>query len=367
MVSKSLFFISAIFLFSASVYAGAIFSQRVLNEEKLFIVNDGGDSLGIGRYYDFVTKMKKQYTGKYLGSDMLFYRIMTEEGKVFLKKDDVLIINEKKSGISKEKNISDSSLVNIELKDGNSINGYIISQDSAKITFGTKSKIMMVLPRSEIVRISKAKIEYVDGEYFIQDPNDARLFLAPTARPIRKNSGFLSDAELLFPMAGVGIENVVSLVGGISIVPFSSTQLMYMNAKVTPVHLKNVDLAAGLIYFNGTSNSEGLTIGYTGGTFGSPRASITAGFGMVFKKNVEKSPMIIIGGELRADNNIKFIMENWILTYKDAPAFSLLGIRFFSSQIAADFALLKIWERNSGSSGWPFIPYVSFTYNLDFN
>ena len=367
MDSKFLLFIY-IFIFSFSlVFVDIIYSHENMCREIIFSDNPSADTLVKGRTYNIGTKQKKLYTGTYLGSDLVYYMLKTGDGKVYIKIEDVIIINEVESSVINKNKIIDSSYYDVELKDGNEINGFILSRDSVNITFKTKSNVVMVIPRIEIVQITKPKIYYIDGEFFIQDPNDSRLFLAPTARPIRKNYGFFSNVELIFPVVGFGIENIVSVVGGISLFPFSSTQLMYLNSKVTPFHSKYVDLAGGLIYFNGTSSSEGLTIGYAGGTFGTPRASLTTGVGVVFKKNVNQTPMIMLGGELRADNNIKFISENWIFTYKDAPAFSLMGVRVFGPQLAVDFALLKIWDKNMSTSGWPFIPYASFTFNLDFN
>lgn len=328
------------------------------------------DSLIIGKNYIFGTKQKIQYSGKYLGQDSVYYKIKTDEKTIKIKKENVILYKEQNSDDAFVSSYKDT-LYNIELKDGNDITGYIISRDSLNISVKTKSGVVMTIPRKEIVNITAPKIEYVDGEYYIKDPNDARLFLAPTARPIRKNSGFLSDVELLFPMAGFGIENYVSFVGGISIIPFSESQLVYINAKVTPIRSKYMDLAVGYFYINATSSStKGLSVGYAGGTFGSKRASITLGCGVTFQKEISQTPMFILGGEVRASNNIKFIMENWIFTYKEAPILSFGGVRFFGSKIAADFALMRVWYLSSTTSstkGWPFFPYLSFTYNLDLN
>jgi hypothetical protein len=328
--------------------------------------NSGNDSLIVGRNYVFGTKQKFQYSGKLLDFDSLYYRIETKAGVMKIKKDDVLIYKEGFTGLEQKELIIDTTnYQTIELKDGNDITGEIVGRDSVSILVKTKSGILMTVPKSEIVGITKSAIEYFDGKYYVQDPNDARLFIAPTARPIRKNSGFISDVELFFPMAGIGIENIVSLVGGISVIPFAEEQILYINAKVTPVHLQNIDIAAGYIYMNVTSNSEGVSIGYFGGTFGTNDAAFTGGLGIAMGKKADNSPMFILGGEIRAGNHVKFISENWIFTYKNAPVFSLLGIRVFGSKFAADFAFMKVWEEHTGS-GFPLIPYLSFTYNLGF-
>lgn len=288
---------------------------------------------------------------------------------VIAQENEARPLNREKANIEEQKIRSSvrDTLYNIELKDGNDITGYIISRDSI-ITVKTKSGIIISIPKKEIKGIINPMLEYVDGEYYIIDPNDARLFLGPTARPIRKNTGFLSDVELFFPMAGFGIENIVSIVGGVSIIPFPKSQLVYINTKVTPIQTKYIDLAAGYFYINAMSNADGLSVGYFGGTFGSHKASLTIGTGVSFSEKSEQSPMLIIGGEIRASKTVKFISENWIFTYKDAPVFMFGGLRVFGHEFAADFALMKIIDKHSSSSsGWPLIPYLSFTYNLNLN
>lgn len=363
---KTAFLFSFLFIISHFSYADNTSNIIDLKTIDTIISKLNSDSLVIGKNYIFGTKQKIQYSGKYLGQDSVYYKIKTEDKSIKIKKEDLVSYQEQNLENVSFINPKDT-LYNFELRDGNDITGYIIKKDSLSYTVRTKSNIVIVIPIKEIGRLNIPKIDYEDGEYFIKDPNDARLFLAPTARPIRKNTGFLSDVELFFPMVGFGIENYVSIVGGVSIIPYSSEQLLYINAKVTPLQTKYVNLAAGYIYFNFTSSTQGLSIGYAGGTFGNKRVAFTTGIGITFKKDTDYSSMFILGGEVRVSDNVKFLTENWIFTYKDAPVMSFFGTRFFGSKIAADFALIKIWDKHTSSSSWPLFPYLSFTYNLDFN
>jgi hypothetical protein len=251
------------------------------------------------------------------------------------------------------------------MKDNNEITGYIISRDSVTLVLKTGSGVIMNIPVKQILSIKESDIELVEGTYYIKDPNESRLFVLPTGRSIKGNSGYLSVTELFFPIAAIGIADYVSIAGGISLIPFSSTQLFYINAKVTPVQTKNADVSAGYMYMNLTSNSEGVSIPYAVGTFGTKNASLTTGFGVGFNKDNSSNPILLLGGEVRASNRVKFITENWIFTEKgDNYNFSFVGVRGFGSRIAVDFALLYVWGAID-DGGWPFFPYASFTYNLD--
>jgi hypothetical protein len=76
--------------------------------------------------------------------------------------------------------------------------------------------------------------------------------------------------------------------------------------------------------------------------------------------------MFLLGGEIRVANNIKFLTENLIFTGESTNSSTFIGVRAFGTKFAGDFALLHIWETEDWN-GLPFIPYVSITYNIDFN
>jgi hypothetical protein len=105
---------------------------------------------------------------------------------------------------------------------------------------------------------------------------------------------------------------------------------------------------------------------YIVGTAGTKIASATFGSGIGFTEDGASNPMFLLGGEIRVANNIKFLTENWIFTGESANSFTFIGVRAFGAKFAGDFALLHIWAIDDWD-GWPFIPYVSVTYNIDFN
>jgi hypothetical protein len=203
-------------------------------------------------------------------------------------------------------------------------------------------------------------------ETIIPDPNDARLFLAPTARPIRKNVLLISDVELFFPMIGYGIENFGSIVGGVSIFPNAENQLIYVNAKITPYRFKYGDIAVGLIYFDWTQkNAYNLIVGYAGATLGTQSASFSGGFGYAFDKYKKTAGLIVLGGEVRLAKDLKAITENWIYTKAYFFPMSFLGLRFFGPAVALDAGALFFWGKQSSEWKMPVLPYGSLTFNFD--
>ncbi len=344
-----LFFLFVLFLFPAvTLKAGVL------------------DSLISGKKYTFRTD-NTQYDAEYLSSDSLFYRIK-REGKILkVLKSDVLMYKEKIPEAYERINSTDTiKFVSVETKDGNDVSGQIISRDTISIVLKTGSGVIMTIPLSQIESITESNIEIVDGEYTIKDPNSARLFFTPTARPIKNGSAILSVTELFFPMVGIGITDYGTLVGGISLIPFSNSQLYYINAKITPYQSPELNFAGGFIYMNATSNnSNGVSIPYIVTTAGNKYFSFTGGAGLSFTGSNENEVMLLAGGEIQTSNKSKLILENWIFTGRKSSEhnFSFAGFRVYGNKLSADFALFYIW--GTKSSGWPLLPFVSITYNID--
>ena len=161
----------------------------------------------------------------------------------------------------------------------------------------------------------------------------------------------------------MGIGNAVTLSGGMSIVPGAESQIFYLAPKITPVHLKNIDISAGLLYINGTaSNSSGVGIIYGVGTYGTNDCALTAGLGWGFSSGeIANKPVLLIGGDYRISRNIKFITENWIPPDVDLVIWSF-GLRFFGERLAGDLGFIR--PSKFTSNGFPFIPWVGFAYNF---
>lgn len=255
------------------------------------------------------------------------------------------------------------AIYRVILKDGSEIIGTIQSSDSSKLGFASVSKITMEIPRTQIKSLEQLSGNIVQGEFMQSDPNYTRLFFAPTGRPLRDGQGYFSTYEVFFPFLAVGIGDAVTLSGGMSIVPGAESQIFYLAPKITPLHLKNIDVSAGLLYINGTaSSSSGLGIIYGVGTYGTSDRALTLGLGWGFSSGeVANKPILLIGGEYRVSRNVKLITENWIPPEIDLVIYSF-GLRFFGERLAADLGFIR--PSKFTSNGFPFIPWVGFAYNF---
>ncbi len=251
----------------------------------------------------------------------------------------------------------------IILNDGSELVGFIEYDHGDSVSFNTFSGLSMTIPKNQISRIEKLAGEVIGGEYYRMDPNNTRLFFGPTARSLRSGHGYFSVYEIFFPMLAIGIADVVSLAGGISLFPGAPLQILYLAPKITPIHTDNLDIAGGVLYINSTiENFGGFGIVYGVGTYGNEKASFTGGLGWGFARGeLTNKPILLLGGELRLSNSLKLISENWIPPDSDIQFISF-GLRFFGDKVAGDFGLIH--PLGSRIEYFPFIPWIGFAYNF---
>ncbi len=320
------------------------------------------DRFQIGKEYEIVLSDGSRVYGKLFATDENTITIQTESGKRRFKKKDVEEI------ISAPEifkgNASDTGKKSIELTDGSIIKG--------RVTKVGSEIIEVTLASGQVVKIKRGEIERVEDDSGVLaygvDPNISRLFFAPTGRTLKQGDGYFSVAEIFFPMVAVGVTDDIMLSGGITLVPGLEDQAYYFNAKGRPLHVKNFDLSAGVLYANVTSGDQnGIGAFYVTGTYGDERKAVTfgGGYGFETEGGVADYPMLMFGGEIQMSKSIKAISENWIITGDETGGIISLGIRFFGRNLSADFALMYPFSGSGGTtSGWPFIPWIGLNYNF---
>ncbi len=256
-----------------------------------------------------------------------------------------------------------AELKKVILKDGSEVIGTIEAEDASSMRFKTVSGVIMDIPKDQVKSVTRLSGQIVGGEYRRVDPNHTRLLFAPTARALGAGQGYFSAYQIFFPLLAVGAADFLSLAGGITLFPGVEDQLFYLAPKVTALQLKNFDLAGGLLYANLTGgNEDGVGILYGMGTYGTSDVALTMGLGWGFAEGeIENEPVILIGGEARASNSVKFISENWIPPNSDIVVMSF-GVRFFGEHLAADFGFIH--AAGSDIEGFPFLPWIGFAYNF---
>lgn len=241
---------------------------------------------------------------------------------------------------------SDSTLVNIETKDGNEFMGQIVHEDSVKVVLKTEKLGEISIPKMDIKRIKTVEIQQIKkGKYWFPNPQSTRYFWSPNGYGLRKGEGYYQNIWVLWNQFAYGLTDNFSIGGGvIPIFLFGGPTPVFATAKFSiPVVDKKVNLAAGAIVGTVAGESEtGFGILYGLATLGSPDANVTFGMGYGFAGGeMASSPTININGLLRISKRGYIITENYILSGGgDNIVITSIGGRSIFNKVALDYGLV---------------------------
>ena len=257
-----------------------------------------------------------------------------------------------------------SRKVQIVLKSGREITGFLVGQDSLRVMLRTQDGLKIEISRQDIGSIVEVKSE----KYEFDDPNYSRLLFSPTGWPLRKGHGYFSDTYVFFPSVAYGLTDNLSLLGGFSIFPGVSLEdQIYFLAPRIGTRFVNGALSAGLLWISaGEKHRFGMFYGV--GSIGDRDRSLTAGVGFGYASKESgyeiSNPILLIGGNLRLSRHISLLTENWIITESsfdiESEPFSL-ALRFFGRRLSADLGV--VFNYSILKEGFP-IPWLSFAYHF---
>lgn len=187
--------------------------------------------------------------------------------------------------------------------------------------------------------------------YRFKDPNETRLFFAPTGRSLKSGKGYIALFEVFLPVLGYGITDYIDLAGGITY------QLAYANLKITPFQNEYFATSFGNLFMTFTSNDkQNVNIVYSVNSVYYKNISLSVGAGF---ETVIKTPVLMLGCEWQTSDHTKLISESWFIRNSDWNM-STIGIRVFGKHLAADLAI-AIFRENTD---FPFVPWISFALNF---
>jgi hypothetical protein len=261
-------------------------------------------------------------------------------------------------GPSRDKlRIVDSTRIQvITMRDGSSLVGRIASvgTDSVDFQMGLGRVPIAIRDIREISETDSGRMH--GGQYWFPNPNETRLFFAPTGQMLKKGEGYFADYQLFFPGFAFGVTDNISIGGGMSIFPAGfDEQIYYVTPKVGVSVGEKLHLATGLL-FAGTGGGTG-GVYYGVGTLGDGDGSATIGLGYGFAGgDIESKPVAMLGGEKRVSRRIALVTENYLLPISDDNIVYSFGIRFMGEKLTTDLAIFNVV--GSGVIGLPYVDFV---------
>ena len=222
----------------------------------------------------------------------------------------------------------------------------------------------ITVPRSAVIELRQiGRGAMRQGVYWAPNPNDTRLFFAPTGRTLAKGDGYFSDTWVFLLLFAGGITDRLTFGAGFTVLPFEdfTENAFYVTPKYGLIRRDNFNLAIGaLVGVAGIADFDNGPGGivYGVGTVGSPNASVTLGTGYVFaQSDVGDEPLIMLGGEKRIARRVSLATENYFIPGESLGLVSY-GVRLFGERMSIDLALGNPF--GSGAEPvFPGFPYAS--------
>jgi hypothetical protein len=193
-------------------------------------------------------------------------------------------------------------------------------------------------------------------------PAANRLLLTPDARPMRAGSGYAAVHNLFFPVIGIGITDVFSVSGGVSLVPGLDGQYAMVSPKLTPYATDGLALSCALLYA-GRIGEDAAGIVYAGVTSDGGAGSGTFGLGWSWSgEGIDGRAVILAGFRVPVAAGFELVSENWFPPNFD-PALISFGWRYSTGNVSVDVAT---WmpARGDGAGSASFVPWISFAFGF---
>ena len=189
--------------------------------------------------------------------------------------------------------------------------------------------------------------------------NGTRLFVAPTARNLRKGEGYVQDIDILFVGINYGISDNVS-VGLLAPLPIPGVGFFALTPKVSFNVNEQLHVGGGALYGFADGGNGGVAYGLA--TYGSADNNVTLGLGYgVSNFNVGSSPVVVLGGMTRISRRFSLLNESYVGGNYLA---GLAGVRVSAARLSGSLGLFYATDF-SGGGGSAFVPaFLEFSYRF---
>ena len=243
----------------------------------------------------------------------------------------------------------------LRLRDGSRIYGAIERQNEEQIEFRTITGSLITARHADVLQLKEVRGRVVEGEFLPDDPNQTRLFFAPTGRSLPKGAVSFGTYEFIMPFVQVGVTDRFSIGGGTPLLfGFDESERpFWITPKFQVVNSGKVTAAVGSLHLLASGHMAG--IGYGVVTVTEPAGSLSVGAGLAFEDGGGKSAVVMVGADRRVRRNLKLLTENYV--FKGGGLLSG-GVRFIGDRLSADVGLVA----PLGVEGFIVFPVANFAY-----
>ena len=248
----------------------------------------------------------------------------------------------------------------VELISGASFIGVLVAQRERELDFTALDLGRITVQKESIRRLELLSATQRQRGW---EPigNGTRLFIAPTARNLRKGEGYVQDIDVLLVGINYGISDNVS-VGLLAPIPIGGVNfnIFALTPKVSFKVNEQLHIGGGVLYAFADGDNGGVAYGLA--TYGSADNNVTLGLGYgVSNFSVSSSPVVVLGGMTRISRRFSLLNESYVSG--DYLA-GLAGVRVSAARLSGSLGLLYATDFSGGST-IRFIPaFLEFSYRF---
>jgi hypothetical protein len=166
--------------------------------------------------------------------------------------------------------------------------------------------------------------------------------------------------ELVMPFLQVGVTDKFSIGGGTPLVfgfdEDFGRRPYWLTPKLQVFNNGTTQASVGVFQAFGGDESAGIAYGVA--TRGGAGGSITAGAGVAYNGDGDRTAVLMIGGDRPIGRYTKFVTENYV--WQSGRGIASAGVRFFGERISADLAMVM----PLGTEDWFVLPMINFAYRF---
>ncbi len=263
-------------------------------------------------------------------------------------------------------------MVEIKLKDGTSMIGEVVSEDSERIIINSATLGEMTIKKSDIKEINEIKSsQFKKGKYWFTNPNTTRYLFGPTGRNLKKGKGYYQNVLITTNLAHYGVTDWFSIGGGFEgISTFAGEPIFFIMPKFGWEITEKFSVGAGSLYANAAAviesgdGFEGVGLAYGAITYGTNDSHATLGLGWgQAGGELTNNPFITFSGFARVGRRIGLVTENWMIPTDTYYWIFTYGIKILGEKSSFDIALIN---SSDIATVFPVGLPIWFSYNFYF-
>ena len=258
-----------------------------------------------------------------------------------------------------------TQLFSLETTDGNLFLGKIRRVEAEKVVLTTEKFGEVRIQKKDIRKIDPVQDEqFVDGQYWIRDPNATRYLFGPSGYGLKKGEGYFQNTWVFFNQVSYGFTDHFTV--GAGVIPLfifgGAPTPVWITPKFSiPLKKDQVNLGVGGL-FASVLGEEDANFGVAYGqlTLGPQGRNINFGLGYGYAGGSwANSPTVSLSGMYRTGSKFALISENYLFDSGEENYLLMsFGGRFIGKRISIDAAFIVPTETGGELI---LVPWLSLT------